>query len=137
MPKQIKKIEKILSDTDKSSIHEFDIVFLIDSTASMGPYIEAAKSESKNISKILRNTYPEMNFQYGYIFYRDPIDSKEDKHEVINLTDNVNSFPEKIGKIQATGGGDLPEDWAGAYKLAHEKITLFPFLQLISLLTFL
>ena len=62
-------------------------------------------------------------FQYGYIFYRDPIDSKEDKHEVINLTDNVNSFPEKIGKIQATGGGDLPEDWAGAYKLAHEKIT--------------
>ena len=122
MPKQIKKIEKILSDTDKSSIHEFDIVFLIDSTASMGPYIEAAKSESKNISKILRNTYPEMNFQYGYIFYRDPIDSKEDIHEMINLTDQVNDLPYEIGKIKAIGGGDLPEDWVGAYKKVNNDI---------------
>jgi len=122
MSKQIKKIEKILSDTDKSSIHEFDIVFLIDSTASMGPYIEAAKSESKNISKILRNTYPEMNFQYGYIFYRDPIDSKEDIHEMINLTDQVNDLPYEIGKIKAIGGGDLPEDWVGAYKKVNNDI---------------
>jgi len=122
MPKQIKKIEKILSDTDKSSIHEFDIVFLIDSTASMGPYIEAAKSESKNISKILRNTYPEMNFQYGYIFYRDPIDAKDDIHEMINLTDQVNDLPSEIGKIRAIGGGDLPEDWVGAYKKVNNDI---------------
>ena len=122
MSKQIKKIEKILSDTDKSSINEFDIVFLIDSTASMGPYIEAAKSESKNISKILRNTYPEMNFQYGYIFYRDPIDSKEDIHEMINLTDQVNDLPYEIGKIKAIGGGDLPEDWVGAYKKVNNDI---------------
>ena len=122
MSKQIKKIEKILSDTDKSSIHEFDIVFLIDSTASMGPYIEAAKSESKNISKILRNTYPEMNFQYGYIFYRDPIDAKDDIHEMINLTDQVNDLPSEIGKIRAIGGGDLPEDWVGAYKKVNNDI---------------
>ncbi len=122
MSKQIKKIEKILSDTDKSSIYEFDIVFLIDSTASMGPYIEAAKSESKNISKILRNSYPEMNFQYGYIFYRDPIDSKEDIHEMINLTDQVNDLPYEIGKIKAIGGGDLPEDWVGAYKKVNNDI---------------
>ena len=122
MSKQIKKIEKILSDTDKSSINEFDIVFLIDSTASMGPYIEAAKSESKNISKILRNTYPEMNFQYGYIFYRDPIDAKDDIHEMINLTDQVNDLPSEIGKIRAIGGGDLPEDWVGAYKKVNNDI---------------
>ena len=122
MSKQIKKIEKILSDTDKSSINEFDIVFLIDSTASMGPYIEAAKSESKNISKILRNTYPEMNFQYGYIFYRDPIDAKDDIHEMINLTDQVNDLPSEIGKIRAIGGGDLPEDWVDAYKKVNNDI---------------
>ena len=89
----------------------------------MNQYIIAAKEETKNISKELKKLYPEKMFQYGYIFYRDPIDSKSDKHEVIDLTDNVNSFPEKIGLISANGGGDEPEDWVGAYKLANEKIS--------------
>ena len=86
------------------------MLFLIDATGSMSSYITAAKEESKNIAEELRKLYPEMMFKYGYIFYRDPIDVKTDIHEIIDLTDNVNSIPEKIGKIQATGGGDLPED---------------------------
>ena len=36
---------------------------------------------------------------------------------------NKEITPEKIGKIQAEGGGDIPEDWVGAYKLANEKIS--------------
>ena len=121
--KNIKRINNILSDDKAKNSKEFDILFLVDATGSMGSYIVAAKEETKNISEQLRQKYPDKMFQYGYIFYRDPIDSKEDIHEVIDLTDNVNSFPEKIGKIKATGGGDIPEDWVGAYKLAHEKIT--------------
>ena len=107
---------------ENNDIKEFDLLFLIDATGSMGDYIRAAKEESENISTQLRNSYPEYNFQYGYIFYRDPIDSKSDIHEIINLTDNVNSLPERIGKIKAYGGGDLPEDWVGAFKLANENI---------------
>ena len=89
---------------------------------SMGNYIKAAKEETQNISQDLRQTYPEMMFKYGYVFYRDPIDSKNDIHEIIDLTDNVNSIPEQISKIKADGGGDEPEDWVGAYKIANEKI---------------
>ena len=89
----------------------------------MSEYITAAKEETKNISDELMKLYPQKMFKYGYIFYRDPIDSKNDKHEVIDLTDDVNSFPEKIGRINAEGGGDIPEDWVGAYKLANEKIS--------------
>ena len=122
--KNIKKIKNILSDdTSKGKINELDVLFIIDSTGSMFSYITAAKEESKNISEELRKLYPEMMFKYGYIFYRDPIDVKTDFHEIIDLTDNVNSLPEQIGKINATGGGDLPEDWAGAYKMANEKIS--------------
>ena len=121
--KEIKKIKNILSDNKPKDTKSFDILYLIDATGSMANYITAAKEESKNISEHLRKEYPEMLFKYGYIFYRDPIDSKADKHEIIDLTDNVNSLPERIGKIEAYGGGDLPEDWVGAYKLANENIS--------------
>ena len=70
----VKKIKNILSDEKKKS-DEFDILFLIDATGSMSSYIIAAKEETKNISDQLRKEYPEMMFKYGYIFYRDPIDS--------------------------------------------------------------
>ena len=120
----IKKIKNILSDmTTNKDNKDFDLLFLVDATGSMESYIISAKEETKNISKELRNQYPDRNFKYGYIFYRDPIDSIGDTHEIIDLTDNVNSIPEKIKKIEATGGGDLPEDWAGAYKLVNEKIS--------------
>ena len=101
--KNIQKINMILKDDKKEKSNEFDLLFLIDATGSMGPYINAARNETENISKELRKSYPEMNFQYGYVFYRDPVDSKGDKHEVINLTDNVNSLPEKIKKIVPSG----------------------------------
>ena len=120
--KNISKINKILSD---NTVEEkvFDLLFVIDATGSMSSYIRAAKDETENIAKELRNSYPEYNFQYGYIFYRDPIDSPSDIHETINLTDKVNSLPEQIKTIKADGGGDLPEDWVGAFKLANEKIS--------------
>ena len=121
--KDLKKIKNILSDDINNGNNDFDIVFLVDATGSMSSYIIAAKEETKNIADELRKLYPEKMFQYGYIFYRDPIDSKNDKHDVIDLTDNVNSLPAQINVISATGGGDIPEDWVGAYKLANEKIS--------------
>ena len=121
--KDLKKIKNILSDDINNGNNDFDIVFLVDATGSMSSYIIAAKEETKNIADELRKLYPEKMFQYGYIFYRDPIDSKNDTHDVIDLTDNVNSLPEQINVISATGGGDIPEDWVGAYKLANEKIS--------------
>ena len=122
--RNIKKINNIISDNiSKDDNKDFDVLFLVDATGSMGSYIISAKEETKNIAEELRKLHPEMNFKYGYIFYRDPIDSQSDIHEVIDLTDNVNSLPEKIEKIKPEGGGDLPEDWVGAYKLVNEKIS--------------
>ena len=121
--KDLKKIKNILSDYVNNGNNDFDIVFLVDATGSMSQYIIAAKEETKNIAEELRKLYPDKMFQYGYIFYRDPIDSKIDTHDVIDLTDDVNSFPAQIEVVSATGGGDIPEDWVGAYKLANEKIS--------------
>ena len=83
----------------------FDLLFVIDATGSMSSYIKAAKDETENISKELRNLYSEYHFQYGYVFYRDPIDSHDDIHEMIDLTDQVNNLPEKIKKLKLTEEG--------------------------------
>ena len=119
----LKKINNILSDKKSKDSKNFDVVYIIDEKGSMGEYITAAKEESQNISKELKEQYPDMKFKYGYIFYRDPVDEKNDIHEIIDLTDDEVSLPDKIGKIKATGGGDAPEDWVGAYQLANEKIS--------------
>ena len=102
--------------------NEFDIVYMIDATGSMTNYIKAVKDEALNISNSLKEKFPMLMFNYGCIFYRDPIDDKNDTHELLQLTDNIPSLQEKIGKVKATGGGDDAEDWVGAYKKAIYEI---------------
>ena len=46
----MKKIKNILSDDTSKKNNDFDILFLVDATCSMDPYITAAKEETKNIS---------------------------------------------------------------------------------------
>ena len=58
-------------NNNPSNSSTIDILFLIDSTCSMLPFIIASKEESLKISEDLHNLYPNFGFQYGYIFYRD------------------------------------------------------------------
>ena len=96
----------------------FDILYMIDGTGSMHSYIEAAKKKCIEISEELeRNYIKKLNFKYGMIFYRDPIDEKSDKHEAFDL-DDINKVKDKIKSVKAHGGGDGPEDWVGAFKIA-------------------
>ena len=94
---------------------EFDIVFMIDATGSMGNWIKAAGDKCLKVSEDLRAQFPNLNFYFGGIFYRDPIDSKEDEHEIFDLTDDFLTLKNNFSKIIAKGGGDSPEDWVGAY----------------------
>ena len=101
---------------------DFDIVYMIDATGSMSDYIKSVKEQCINISNILKKKYPHLSFNFGAIFYRDPIDSPSDKHDLIQLTNEMNDFQKKVGEIKAYGGGDEPEDWVGAYKMVIYSI---------------
>jgi len=97
---------------------DFDILYMIDGTGSMESYIEAAKQKCIEISEELEKTYiKKLNFKYGVIFYRDPIDVKNDKHDKFPL-DDINNVKKNIEFVKAYGGGDEPEDWVGAFKIA-------------------
>lgn len=98
--------------------NDFDILYMIDGTGSMDQYIEAAKKKCIEISEELERSYiKKLNFKYGVIFYRDPIDEHKDKHETYPL-DDIKKVKERIQNVKAYGGGDEPEDWVGAFKIA-------------------
>jgi hypothetical protein len=55
------------------SLKQVDIFFLLDGTASMGPYIQAARKAVQHIAEKLRNTprFMETSFRFGFRIYRD------------------------------------------------------------------
>lgn len=85
--------------------------FLIDATASMGPYIESAKRQARNIATTLKEENPDSNFLFGAVFYRDFSDSQQ--FIVVPFTDDIT---DRIRHIDARGGGDIPENVAGGYQ---------------------
>ena len=99
--------------------NELDIVYMIDSTCAMTNWIWTVKNNCNKIfdnlkkNKILKN----YDIQFGGVFYRDPVDSIYDYHEYQPLG-NVYDLKERMSCIKCEGGGDVPEDWIGAYEIA-------------------
>ena len=111
-----------LRDLNEQSKGQFDIVYMIDATGSMGNYLKAAKDQCINISNELQKKFIDYKIQFGGVFYRDPIDCPKEKNEMIDLSDDVFSLRFFISCLKAVGGGDEAEDWAGGYDLAINKI---------------
>ena len=98
-----------------------DVMFVIDATGSMGSTIKAAHDKASQIAVDLRIENPDVDFRFGAVCYRDPIDSSGDIHEFQDLTDNIDTLVEFFSKIRATGGGDGPEDIVGGLTIALKK----------------
>ena len=101
---------------------EVDIIYLIDSTGSMG---EETKKASKLIienSIYLNEKYLFYDFQFGIIFYNDPIDCKNDKNDFFQLTKNIDGIKTFCDNWKNQSGGDGAEDWVGGYDIALNKI---------------
>ena len=101
---------------------EFDIVYLIDSTGSMGNYLKAARNECIDISNQLKSELPQFDFNFGAVFYKDPIDCPGEQNHTYSLKSDVNILKSELSIEKADGGGDGPEDWVGAYDMALNNI---------------
>ena len=51
----------------------------------MGSYLAAARDQCINISKQLKEELPEFDFNFGAIFYRDPVDCPGEKKSCISI----------------------------------------------------
>lgn len=92
--------------------------FVIDATGSMGPWIEAAKTQTITIIEELRKKHTNVDFEVAAVFYRDFGDREQLK--IINFTSNTVSFSLDINSVKAYGGDDTCEDVAGGLNAAVE-----------------
>lgn len=94
----------------ESRMTKLDLVFVMDATGSMGPYIKETK---KRINDMLK-TYEEMlkgrkiSFRVGVVAYRDHCDGRNIL-ETMDLSTDIDKVRSFISRVRATGGGDYPE----------------------------
>lgn len=101
-----------------------DIVFVLDITESMQPYIDAVKQNMINFANDLNSN--NRDYRLGLVTFEDYVVSAypdcnceyRDK-----MTSDVNKFVGWVGTLHAGGGGDIPEDQLDALAYAAK----FPF----------
>jgi Mg-chelatase subunit ChlD len=87
-----------------------DLVFVMDCTGSMGPYIDSTK---ENIKKIITQIKQKGNceiIKFGLIAYRDhPPQDKTFITKKFDFTEDINVMQTYLDELSAIGGGDAPE----------------------------
>ena len=105
---------------------KLEVVFVIDTTASMAPGIDMMHQVIKQCDKALAGL-PELKgeVRFGVIEFRDATASdyktpagKFSARVASPLTDDLKALSATIGKLEADGGGDVPEDVLAGLHLA-------------------
>ena len=99
-----------------------DVVYLIDSTGSMSAELKIASSFAIENADNLSKNYPDNDFQFGVIYYNDPIDASTDFNDFLQLTKDMEAIKQFCNNWTSQDGGDTAEDWAGGYSIALDKI---------------
>lgn len=84
-----------------------DVVFVLDTTGSMGGLIDAAKEKIWSIATTMAQAEPAPRIRIGLVGFRDRGDDYVTK--VIDLSTDLDSMYAKLMDFQADGGGDGPE----------------------------
>lgn len=84
-----------------------EVVFVLDTTGSMGGLIEAAKEKIWSIATTLAQAQPAPEIRLGLVAYRDRGDAYVTRF--VDLSDDLDSLYATLMELQADGGGDGPE----------------------------
>ncbi len=84
-----------------------DVVFVLDTTGSMGGLIQTAKEKIWSIATTMASAQQTPEIRIGLVAYRDRGDSYVTK--VIDLSEDLDSVYAALMDFEADGGGDTPE----------------------------
>jgi len=93
-----------------------DLCFIMDCTGSMSPWMKIVAAKIGDIMDAARKINSKAILRCAFVGYRD-IEDGQLRYDVIDFkeTDQVTELKAKLDSLNATGGGDEPEDIAGAY----------------------
>ena len=97
-----------------------DVLFILDTTGSMGKEIERLKKTIEIINLNLGSLSTKTSVRFGMVLYKDRRD--EYVTRIVNLTGNLEEFQKELNLVRAGGGGDGPEDLQTALMDAVQKI---------------
>ena len=97
-----------------------DIVFILDTTGSMGEEIKRLIATIDLIHMNLSALSNQTLIRFGMVLYRD----KDDKYrtQVVPLTADIDAFRGALEQVRAGGGGDTPEDLQAALHKAMRNV---------------
>lgn len=86
---------------------KIEVVFVLDTTGSMGGLIQTAKEKIWSIASTMASAQPAPEIKMGLVAYRDRGDAYVTK--VIDLSGDLDSMFATLMDFKADGGGDSPE----------------------------
>ena len=98
-----------------------EVAFVLDTTGSMGPLIEAAKRKIWSIATAIVDANPDAEIRMGLVAYRDIGDDYVTKK--FELTKDIQDLYANLLELRARGGGDWPESVNEALEVAVTKLS--------------
>jgi Mg-chelatase subunit ChlD len=111
----------VLTTTKAEARPVVEVVFVLDTTGSMGPLIEGAKRKIWSIATAIIDCSPEADIRMGLVAYRDIGDIYVTK--TFDLTTDIQGLYGDLLKLRAQGGGDWPESVNEALWVATTKLS--------------
>jgi Mg-chelatase subunit ChlD len=101
-----------------------EVVFVLDTTGSMGGLIQTAKDKIWSIASTMASAQPAPEIRIGLVAYRDRSDAYVTR--VVDLSRDIDSIQATLMDFEAAGGGDGPESVNQALHEAIRQISWSP-----------
>jgi hypothetical protein len=97
----------LTADTADARVDKLDLMFVIDTTGSMGDEIRYLQSELRTIIANVTEKHRGIDIRLGFVFYRDQGDDYVTYS--VDFDRDIGKQQGKLAKQDANGGGDYPE----------------------------
>jgi Mg-chelatase subunit ChlD len=101
------QVQTLVTHASARSVRAFDLMIALDATGSMGDEIRFLRSELQVILQQLRRDYPGLDIRVGLVSYRDVGDDYVTW--TLPISSNLAATHARLGRVEANGGGDMPE----------------------------
>jgi len=110
----------LTADTTDTRVEKLDLMFVIDTTGSMGDEIRYLQSELRTIIANVTDKHRGIDIRLGFVFYRDQGDDYVTYS--VDFERDIGRQQGILAKQRANGGGDYPEamDQALVRAVAHQ-----------------